>query len=146
MKEYLKIAFYAAIFLAGCTVTSWYYGKEIADIKRKAAEDRAEAIQEAREDEQAKQKRINDALAEASKRADKYKKLAADLDGNVDSVRLELAQARADLSQASADAVRRYSDAQSNVVRACTARLVEVGVAATQCASDLRLMQEAWPD
>lgn len=144
--NYLKLAALAIAFLAGWTVQSWRYGEQIATMQKEAAEATTKAVQEASAKAQAAQAKKDEAIDEANKRAQKNQALARALDGDIDRLRDELNTARADLSKASAEAVRKYSDAQSIVVRACTARLVEVGVAATQCASDIRLMQEAWPE
>jgi chromosome segregation ATPase len=121
------------------------YGEQIATMQKEAAEATTKAVKAAMDKTQADQQRKDDALREANIRVQKNQALARALDGDIDRVRDELATARADLSKASADAVRRYSDAQSNVVGACTARLVELAKHADQCASDIRLMQEAWP-
>lgn len=144
--KYIIILIAAAMgFGAAWKYQGYKYGEQIATMQKDAAEATTKAVKEAMEKTQADQKRINDALKEANIRAQKNQALARALDGDVLRVRDELATARSDLSKASADAVRKYSDAQSNVVRACTARLVDVAGYADQCASDLRLMQEAWP-
>lgn len=143
---YAKLALLVAAFFAGWTVQSWRYGEQIATMQKEAAEATTKAVKAAMDKTQADQKRKDEAINEANKRAEKNAALARALDGDVDRVRDELAQARSDLSKASAEAVRRYSDAQSVVVGACAARLVEVAKHADQCTSDLRLMQEAWPD
>lgn len=148
MKIALLSAGAAAIVasIAVWNIQNWRYGEKIQEARAEQSEAARKAMEAMQREYEADIARKDKAIHEATLRAQKNQALARALDANVNSVRIELNTARADLSKASADAVRKYSDAQSIVVRACTARLVEVGVAATQCASDIRLMQEAWPD
>lgn len=143
---------YAAIlsaalgFAAAWNYQSHKYGEQIATMQKDAAEATTKAVKAAMDKTQADQQRKDDAIRDANIRAQKNQALARALDGDVLRVRDELATARADLSKASAEAVRVYSATQSTVVNACAARLVEVGKYADQCSSDLRLMQDAWPE
>lgn len=143
---YAKLAAAAAIFIAGCTVTSWYYGKQIATMQKEAAEATTKAVQEAMDKTQADQKRKDEAINEATLRAKKFKDLANALDRDIDSVRDERDSARAALSKASIEAVRNYANTARDVYGACVQRYSAVAKEADQCTSDLRMTLEAWPD
>jgi len=143
---YLKYIAAAAIFLAAWTIQGWRYDAVISEMKKDAAEATTKAVKEALSKTELEQKRKDDALEEATRRNQKIMAFARGLDGDINRVRDELATARADLSKANIEAVRTYSAAQSVVLGEATARLTELANYADQCASDLKLTQDAWPE
>lgn len=143
---YLRLALASAIFIAGCTVTSWYYGKQIATMQKEAAEATTKAVQEANAKSQAEQAKKDEAINEANKRAEKNQALARALDGDVDSLRNELASTRANLPAASCEAIRNYATTLSTVFESCSGRYQDVAGSATGHASDVILLEAAWPD
>lgn len=124
----------------------WRYGEKIQEARAEQSEAARKTMESMQREYEADIARKDKAIHEATLRAQKNQALARSLDADVNSVRDELNTARADLSQASAEAVRRYSDALSDVYGACVTRYSVVAKASDQCASDLRLMQDAWPD
>lgn len=143
---YAKLAAAVAIFLAGCTVTSWYYGKQIATMQKDAAEATTKAVQEAREEERANQERINYALKEANLRSQKNALAAAAANRTVDSLRDQLTTARAGLPQSTCEAARNYAATLGDVFGSCTARLTELAEKADGHASDAKTLEQAWPE
>lgn len=143
--SYAKLAIAIVAFFAGWTVQSWRYGEQIATMQKEAAEATTKAVQEAREEERADQKRINDALREANLRAQKNQALARALDGDIDRLRAQLATDTANLSQASLEASRKYAATVAELFGSCTKEYLDMAGKAQGHAEDARLMREAWP-
>lgn len=143
---YIRLAAIALAFLAGWFVNGWRYGEQIATMQKEAAEATTKAVQEARDEERANQKRKDDALAEANLRAQKNAALARALDGDVDRLRAQIASTASSLPSKSCDTVRNYSSILGDIFGESVQRYSEVARTLDQCVSDLRLMQDAWPD
>lgn len=144
---------YLATFLLGAAmaatgawkVQSWRYGEQIASMKQEASEATTKAVKAAMEKTQVDQKRKDDALIEANKRA-QYNAAAADSARRAAvSLRDELAAARASLSSATVDAARNYAATLSDVFGQCVDEYRGLAEKATGHASDSLTYQNAWP-
>ena len=117
-------------------LTAYQIAQQQVEIKERAA---AATITQQR------QERTDDALQQASARAQRNEAAAASARSVADGLRTDLAQARSDLSHASADAVRQYADAASAVLSDCTAEVERLAKAADGHASDTLTLEQAWP-
>jgi len=136
----------AAIAATGAyKVQSWRYGEQIASMKQEASEATTKAVKAAMDKTLTDQKRKDDALIEANKRA-QYNAVAADSARRAAvSLRDQLAAARADLSSATLDAARNYAAALSDVFGQCVDEYRGLAEKATGHASDSLMYQSAWP-
>lgn len=126
-------------------VQSWRYGEQIASMKQEASEATTKAVKAAMDKTLIDQKRKDDALIEANKRA-QYNAVAADSARRAAvSLRDQLAAARADLSSATLDASRNYAAALSDVFGQCVDEYRGLAEKATGHASDSLMYQAAWP-
>lgn len=145
--KYIIILIAAAMgFGAAWKYQGYKYGEQIATMQKDAAEATTKAVKEAMEKTQADQKRKDDALKEANLRSQKNALAAAAANRTADSLRDQLATARAGLPQATCEAARNYAATLSDVFGSCTARLAELAKQADGHASDVRTMIEAWPE
>jgi hypothetical protein len=126
-------------------VQSWRYGEQIASMKQEASEATTRAVKDAMAKTAVDQKRKDDALIEANKKA-RSNAVAADSARRVAiSLRDQLASARADLPSSTIDAARNYAAAVSGVFGQCTERLTEMARIADGHAADSLMYQNAWP-
>ena len=91
------------------------------------------------------QKRKDDALLEASNRANANKAAADNLAVVNRGLRNDLANQRSNLSTASLDAVRKYATAANSVFGECSAENERLAGEASGHASDSLMYQRAWP-
>lgn len=144
---------YLAVFLLGASlaatgtwkVQSWRYGEQIASMKQEASEATTKAVKAAMDKTLTDQKRKDDALIEANKRAQYNAVAATRARGAADSLRDELAEARVDLSSATIDAARNYAAAISDVFGQCVDEYRGLAEKASGHASDSLMYQKAWP-
>jgi len=133
-------------FSSAWAVQGWRYGEQIATMQKDAAQETTKAVQAAMEKTQADQKRKDDALQEANLRAQKNAALARDLDGDVDRMRKQLAANTASLSGATCEASSKYTTALTDVFGESVQRYSELARTLDQCASEVKMMQDAWPE
>lgn len=137
----------AAIAATGAwKVQSWRYGEQIASMKQEASEATAKAVKAAMDKTLIDQKRKDDALIEANKRA-QYNAVAADSARRAAvSLRDQLAAARASLPTISCEASREYASRLSEVFGQCTERLTEVARQADDATNAAMTLDHAWPE
>lgn len=147
-------------FGAAWKVQDWRYGDQIATMKADASEKTKEALRAAIAIERANQAKKDEALNEANKRAQENEqaaeqnRIAAAAAGRTaDSLRKQLASARASLPQATCEAARNYAAAVSDVFADCTRkyaasaeRYSELAKLAAGHASDALTLEQAWPN
>lgn len=132
--------------IAVWNIQDWRYGEKIQEARAEQSEAARKAMESMQREYQADIARKDKALNEATQRAQKNATLARDLDSDVDRMRQELDSARAEMPAKSCDAVRNYANALDDVFRESIERYSGLAKEADQCTSDLRLMQEAWPN
>lgn len=136
----------AAIAAAGAwQVQNWRYGEQIAVMKKDASEATTKAVKAATDKMQVEQKRKDDAIAEANKRANYNAAAATRARSAADSLRDELATARTDLSNATESARAKYASAVETVLGECSRELTEMGRLADGHANDAATLKDAWP-
>lgn len=121
------------------------YGEQIATMQKEAAEATTKAVKAAMDKTQADQERKDNALKEANLRSQKNALAAAAANRANDSLRDQLATARAGLPQATCEAARNYAATLSDVFGQCTERLTELAAKADGHASDAKTLDQAWP-
>jgi len=132
--------------IATWQVQDYRYGEKIQEARAEQSESARKAMEYMQREYQADIERKDKALNEATQRAQKNMALARDLDSNVDSLRAELDSARAEMPAKSCDAVRNYANALDDVFRESIERYSGLAKEADRCVSDVRLMQDAWPE
>ena len=136
----------AAIAAVGTwQVQNWRYGEQIAVMKKDASETTTKAVKAAMDKMQVDQKRKDDAIAEANKRANYNAAAATRARSAADSLRDELATARTDLSNATENARAKYAAAVETVLGECSRELAEMGRLADQHSSDVKTLIDSWP-
>lgn len=141
----------AAILSAGLAATgawqvqAWRYAGKISAIEI-AQHDRAEkAIHTAMRRTAELQTKKDEALNEATKRAQRNAAAAAATRSERDSLRDELAAARERLPSAACPAVRDYAAAVNTVFGQCAAAFEDLAGKADGHASDALMLEQAWP-
>lgn len=132
-------------FVGAYKIQSWRYSEQIAVMKKDASEATTKAVKAAMDKMQVDQKRKDDAIAEANKRANYNAAAATRARSAADSLRDELATARADLSNATESARAKYAAAVEAVLGECSRELAEMGRLADGHSSDALMLKEAWP-
>lgn len=137
----------AAIAFAGAwQVQNWRYGEQINDIKFEQSEAARKVFETAQREHDIQQAKKDEALNEANKRAQKNAALARELDGDVDRMRKQLASASASLPEATCEAARDYASALSDVYGSCVQEYRGVAKALDGALSDLKTLEQAWPE
>lgn len=132
-------------FGAAWQVQDYRYGEQINEIKLEQSEAARKVFEEAQRQHEIDLARKDKALHESNLRAQANANLARKLDSDVDSVRNELAQARASLPKATCDAARNYAASVTELFGSCADRYIDMARKAQGHAEDVRLMQEALP-
>ena len=127
------------------SVQKWRYSEQIAVMKKDASEATTKAVKAAMAKTLVDQKRKDDAIAEANKRANYNAAAATRARSAADSLRDELAAARTDLSNATESARAKYAAAVETVLGECSRELAEMGRLADGHSSDALMLKEAWP-
>ena len=127
-------------------VQSWRYGEQIASMKQEASEATTKAVKEAMAKTLTDQKRKDDALIEATKRANSNAAAASRSSSANNSLLNELATARADLSKATEQARDKYAAAVEGVLGQCSREYQDMAEKADGHASDVKLLLDAWPN
>ena len=145
--HYIALLVSAAVaFGAAWKTQDWRYGEQIENIKYEQSEAARKMFESAQQEHDRQQAKKDEALNEANERAKQNALAAASASRTANSLRDQLATARSELSQATAEAARNYAATLSTVVADCSARLIEVAKAADQYASDLKTLEDAWPN
>jgi len=144
MNRYFLLA--VAAFTAAWAIQEWRYGAEINGLKATYAQAAEKAQEAARSKEQALQTKLNEALNEANERAKRNALAAASASRTVDSLRNQLATARSELPQATAEAARNYAASLSDVFGECVQRYQDLAAKTDQYASELKTLEDAWPE
>ena len=146
-------------FGAAWKYQSHKYKGQIASLKLEHAEKTVAAVKEALQTERKDAKRINDALKQATERADTMAELAkrneraaSSANALASRVRDELATTRASMPGLSCEAVRIRAERLSDVFEQCVEKYArsadryrELAEDASKSASDLQLLDESWP-
>lgn len=127
------------------SVQKWRYSEQIAVMKKDASEATTKAVKAAMAKTLVDQKRKDDAIAEANKRANYNAAAATRARSAADSLRDELAAARTDLSNATESARAKYAAAVETVLGECSRELAEMGRLADQHSSDVKTLIDSWP-
>lgn len=126
-------------------VQEWRHGEIHAQKERDYAERTTVAVKAAMDKMQVDQKRKDDALMEANKRAQYNAVAATRARSAADSLRDELAAARTDLSNATESARAKYAAAVETVLGECSRELAEMGRLADGHANDAKTLIDSWP-
>lgn len=132
--------------IATWQVQNWRYGEKIQEARAEQSEAARKAMEAMQREYEADIARKDKAIHEATLRAQTNADLARKLDSDVDSVRDELREARAEMPAKSCDAVRNYANALNDVFGESVQRYSSVAKEIDQCHSDLKLMRDAWPN
>lgn len=138
----------AAILASAATwqVSAWRYGEQIATMQKEAAEATTKAVQEERTKAQAAQAKKDEALNAANIRNRKLADTASKLGADNSRMRDERDTAIANLSQATREAADKYTAALNTVYGSCTARLTDLAKILDGTLSDLKTIEDAWPE
>jgi uncharacterized phage infection (PIP) family protein YhgE len=133
-------------FIAAWTAQGWRYGEQIEKMNYEQAVAAEKVLKAAQAEHDRQQAKKDEALNEANERAKKNATLARALDGDVDRLRNQLNTARASLPQASCEASRNYAAALSDVFGSCTKELADMAKTLDGTLSDLKTLEQAWPE
>ena len=126
-------------------VQSWRYTGQINQIKAAQAEAVNTATREARAQESARFKGVQDAQAAAQTRAVAARRDADLARSELDRLRNDIAAARGGVPGESAAACAQRADAAGDVLGQCAAAYLDLAAIADRHASDARTLIEAWP-
>ena len=130
---------------AGWSVQGWRLGEQIAALKTAQAEAVNTATREARAQESARFKGVQDAQAAAQTRAQAARRDADAARTELDRLRNSVAAARGGVPGESAAACAQRADAAGDVLGQCAAAYSDLAAVADRHASDARTLIEAWP-
>lgn len=131
--------------IAVWNVQDWRYGEKIQEARAEQSEAARKAMEAMQREYQDDIARKDKALNEATARAQKNATLARNLDSDVDRMRKELDTARAEMPAKSCDAVRNYANALDDVFRESLTEYTGLAKTLDECTSNVKLMQDAWP-
>ena len=114
-------------------------------MKKDASEATTKAVKAAMAKTLVDQKRKDDAIAEANKRANYNSAAATRARSAADSLRDELATARTDLSRATESARAKYAAAVETVLGECSREYQSMAKTADGHANDALMLKESWP-
>ena len=130
---------------AGWSVQGWRLGEQIAALKTAQAEAVNTATREARAQESARFKGVQDAQAAAQTRAQVARRDADRARGELDRMRDTLSATRGGVPGESATACTQRADAGGELLAQCAAAYSDLAAVADRHASDARTLIEAWP-
>lgn len=145
MNIYAILIAAAVAFGAGWQVQNWRYGEQIENIKYEQSEAARKVFESAQRQHDLDIARKDQALNEATLRAQKNQALARALDYDVMRVRDELAATRTSMPTASCEAVRKHTDTLSAVLGSCIQEYSDVARSAQGHQSDTIMLEQAWP-
>ncbi len=126
-------------------VQDWRYTGQINQIKAAQAEDVNTATREARAQESARFKGVQDAQAAAQTRAQVARRDADRARSELDRMRDTLSATRGGVPGESTAACTQRADAAADVLAQCGAAYQDLAAIADRHASDARTLIEAWP-
>ena len=126
-------------------VQSWRYTGQIEAIKAAQAEAVTNAVREARAQESARFKGVQDAQAAAQTRAQVARRDADRARSELDRMRDTLSATRGGVPGESTAACTQRADAAADVLAQCGAAYQDLAAIADRHASDARTLIEAWP-
>lgn len=126
-------------------VQDWRYTGQINQIKAAQAEAVNTATREARAQESARFKGVQDAQAAAQTRAQVARRDADRARGELDRMRDTLSATRGGVPGESTAACTQRADAAADVLAQCGAAYQDLAAIADRHASDARTLIEAWP-
>ena len=130
---------------AGWSVQGWRLGEQIAALKTAQAEAVNTATREARAQESARFKGVQDAQAAAQTRAQVARRDADRARGELDRLRDTLSATRGGVPGESTAACAVRADAAADVLAQCAAAYLSMAGIADRHANDARTLIEAWP-
>ncbi|HPL80648.1 MAG TPA: hypothetical protein PKY40_16690 [Burkholderiaceae bacterium] len=130
---------------AGWSVQGWRLGEQIAALKTAQAEAVNTATREARAQESARFKGVQDAQAAAQTRAQVARRDADRARGELDRMRDTLSATRGGVPGESTAACAVRADAGADVLAQCAAAYLSMAGIADRHANDARTLIEAWP-
>ena len=130
---------------AGWSVQGWRLGEQIAALKTAQAEAVNTATREARAQESARYKGVQDAQTAAQARAQAARRDADAARSELDRLRNTLGATRGGVPGESTAACTQRADAAADVLGQCAAAYSELAAVADRHASDARTLIEAWP-
>ena len=130
---------------AGWSVQGWRLGEQIAALKTAQAEAVNTATREARAQESARFKGVQDAQAAAQTRAQVARRDADRARSELDRMRDTLSATRGGVPGESTAACTQRADAAADVLAQCGAAYQDLAAIADRHASDARTLIEAWP-
>ena len=126
-------------------VQDWRYTGQINQIKAAQAEAVNTATREARAQESARFKGVQDAQAAAQTRAIAARRDADAARGELDRMRDTLSATRGGVPGESTAACTQRADAAADVLSQCATAYLDLAAIADRHASDARTLIEAWP-
>lgn len=152
-KPYRLLAYAVAALLvflagfgAGWDVNGNRLEAKIATMEADAARNLAQATAQAMDQQAANQRRYQDAIAQANKRAASNARAADAARIERDRLRDRLAADSLALPGASCESARNYAATLSAVFGECSDAIAELGKKADGHAADARALREAWPE
>ena len=130
---------------AGWSVQGWRLGEQIAALKTAQAEAVNTATREARAQESARFKGVQDAQAAAQTRAQVARRDADRARSELDRMRDTLSATRGGVPGESTAACAVRADAGADVLAQCAAAYLSMAGIADRHANDARTLIEAWP-
>ena len=130
---------------AGWSVQGWRLGEQIAALKTAQAEAVNTATREARAQESARFKGVQDAQAAAQTRAQVARRDADRARSELDRMRDTLSATRGGVPGESTAACAQRADAAADVLAQCAAAYLSMAGIADRHANDARTLIEAWP-
>ena len=130
---------------AGWSVQGWRLGEQIAALKTAQAEAVNTATREARAQESARFKGVQDAQAAAQTRAQVARRDADRARGELDRLRDTIRATAGGVPGESAAACAQRADAGADVLGQCAAAYLDLAAIADRLNADRLMLQEAWP-
>lgn len=130
---------------AGWSVQGWRLGEQIAALKTAQAEAVNTATREARAQESARFKGVQDAQAAAQTRAQVARRDADRARSELDRMRDTLSATRGGVPGESTAACTQRADAAADVLSQCATAYLDLAAIADRHANDARTLIEAWP-
>ena len=126
-------------------VQAWRYSVQISDMRATAAESTTLAMRAARVATAELQRKKDEAIHEATKRAQRNAAAAAAARTESDGLRHQLAAERERLPGAACPAVRDYAATVNQLFAQCAAAFEDLARAADDHAADALMLEQAWP-
>lgn len=130
---------------AAWQVQGWRYGGQIARIEAAQVQQAETAVREALAKTQVMQHKKDEALHEATKRAQRHAAAAAAARADADGLRDELATARDQLPGAACASVRQHAATVNQLFAQCAGVVEGLARQADGHAADALMFEQAWP-